>query len=437
MTHHRFHKFLLILVALTLIFAARGSATKAQGLSGTITVLSHRTDRDKDGTLARYSEEFKKLHPDVTVNWETITDYAGEVATRLNTTDYGDVLNIPPSLSPDKYPDFFSPLGTVEELGQKYQFINEGAFGGTVYGIATTGNANGILYNKDVFKAAGVTSVPKTPEEFMAALKAIKENTQAVPLYTNYHAGWALTQWNTGIQAFSADPDYVNIKLPHLDAPFAEGTPLYNSYKLLYDAVKAGYTEKDPTTTDWELSKPMIANGEIGVMVLGSWAISQMQAAAVAAGKDANVIGYMPWPTSVNGKQYAGAGGDYKIAVNKNSPNQEVAKAFVTWFLEESNFAFDEGGIPPLIGAKLPSQYDAFAEAGVEFVLDTPAKAGEEGVLNNIDKESGVGWNNGSGLWQSTVVDAGRGQIAESFDDLMKAANEAWAAARKTLAVTP
>ncbi|MBX3082249.1 MAG: carbohydrate ABC transporter substrate-binding protein [Anaerolineae bacterium] len=437
MYRNKLSVLLAVVLALSFALSVRVPTATAQDLSGTITVLSHRTDLDKDGTLAKYSEAFKKLHPNVTVNWETITDYAGEVATRLNTTDYGDVLNIPPSLSADKYPNFFSALGTVDELGKKYQFITEAAYEGNVYGIATTGNANGMIYNKEVFKAAGVTDVPKTPEEFLAALKAIKENTQAIPLYTNYHAGWALTSWNTGLQAFSGDADYANVKLPHLDAPFASDQPLYQSYKLLYDAVKAGYTEKDPTTTDWEKSKSMIANGEIGVMNLGSWAIVQMQAAAVAAGKDASIIGYMPYPTSVEGKQYAGAGGDYKIAVNKNSPNQEIAKAFLTWFVEESNFAYDQGGIPPLLTAKLPPAYDAFAQAGVVLVVDTPAKAGEEGLVNNIDKESEVGWNNGSGVWQSTVVDAARGQISESFDDLMNAANEKWAAARKSLGVTP
>jgi ABC-type glycerol-3-phosphate transport system substrate-binding protein len=435
MSKHWLRKTLLLAVSLALVLSLYVPAS-AQALSGTITVLSHRTDLDKDGTLAKYSEEFKALYPDVTVNWETITDYAGEVATRLNTADYGDVLNIPPSLSADKYPDFFTSLGTVDDLGQKYQFISEGAYDGNVYGIATTGNANGMLYNKEVFEAAGITDVPKTPDEFLAALKLIKENTEAIPLYTNYHAGWPLTSWNTGIEAFSADPDYANIKLPHLDAPFASDQPLYQSYKMLYDAVKAGYTETDPTTTDWEKSKSMIANGEIGVMNLGSWAIVQMQQAAVAAGKDASIIGYMPYPTSVDGKQYAGAGGDYKIAVNKNSPNQEIAKAFLTWFVEESNFAYDQGGIPPLLDAKLPPAYDAFSAAGVTLIVDTPAKSGEEGWVNTIDKESEVGWNNGSGTWQSTIVDAARGQISESFDDIMNAANEKWAAARASLGIT-
>ncbi|MCC7450875.1 MAG: carbohydrate ABC transporter substrate-binding protein [Anaerolineae bacterium] len=428
---------LAVVLALAFILQVHAPVATAQGLSGTITVLSNRTDLDKDGTLAKYSAAFKALNPGVTVQWETMTDYAGEVATRMNTKEYGDVLLIPPALTQDKYPNFFTPLGTVEELGKKYQFVNEAAFDGTVYGIAVTGNAQGLLYNKEVFNAAGVTDIPKTPEAFQDALKAIKEKTKAIPLYTNYKAGWTLTQWNGGIQAFSGDPDYMNVKLPHVDAPFAKGEPLYQSYKLLYEAVKAGYTEKDPTTTDWEKSKSMIANGEIGVMTLGSWAIVQMQAAAKAAGKDPSIIGYMPYPTSVNDKQYAAAGGDYKMAINKNSPNQEIAKAFVTWFLEQSNFAFDQGGIPPLKTAKLPDAYDAFAKAGVAYVTDNPAKSGEDGLTNKIDKQSEVGFNNGSGTWQSTIVDAARGQTAQSFDDVMNAANAKWSAARKTLEVKP
>jgi ABC-type glycerol-3-phosphate transport system substrate-binding protein len=412
-------------------------ATEAPELSGTITWINHRTDLDTDGTLAKYVEEFNKLYPDVTVEWETITDYAGEMQTRMNTTDYGDVLFIPPALTADKYADFLVPLGTVEEMGEKYMFVNEAAYEGQVYGISITGNGQGMVYNKKVFEAAGITELPKTPEEFQAALQAIAENTEAVPLYTNYHAGWALTQWDAHLGSVSCNPDFKNIEFVHMDDPFAAGKPSYVIYKVLYDAVAAGYTEKDPTTTDWEKSKEMIATGEIGVMALGSWAISQMQGAAVAAGEDPSVIGYMPFPSNVDGKQCSGAGGDYKIAVNKNSENQEAALAFLYWFLDESNFAYDQGGIPPLVGAELPPQYDDFAASGVVWVEDTPAKAGEEGLYKAIDKEAEIGFDDGSGLWQSTIIDAARGQIDKSFDDIMNEANAKWVEARKSMGITP
>ena len=61
--------------------------------------------------------------------------------------------------------------------------------------------------------------------------------------------------------------------------------------------MSAHLAEADPTTTDWEGSKPRINNGQIGAMVLGSWAIVQMQ----AAGDHADDIGYMPFPITVKG----------------------------------------------------------------------------------------------------------------------------------------
>lgn len=64
-----------------------------------------------------------------------------------------------------------------------------------------------------------------------------------------------------------------------------------------------GLTEDDFTTTSWEGSKGMINRGEIATMVLGSWAYSQM----VDADSHGEDIGYMPFPITIDGKQYASA----------------------------------------------------------------------------------------------------------------------------------
>ena len=103
------------------------SASAAAEVSGDITVLTQRTDLDKNGALAKYAATFNAKYPNVKVTFESITDYEGEVRIRMNTEDYGDVLVIPNSVTPAQLPDFFEPLGTVEDLGKKYRFINEQA----------------------------------------------------------------------------------------------------------------------------------------------------------------------------------------------------------------------------------------------------------------------------------------------------------------------
>ena len=71
----------------------------------------------------------------------------------------------------------------------------------TGYGIPSTANAQGIVYNKAVFEEAGITELPTTPDEFLEDLQLIKDNTDAIPMYTNFAAGWTMGAWDAYIQA--------------------------------------------------------------------------------------------------------------------------------------------------------------------------------------------------------------------------------------------
>lgn len=404
-----------------------GSGVAASDLSGSLTVITNRTDL-VDTVFVEYRDRFNETHPDVDIEFEAVTDYEGEVRIRMNTDDYGDVLLIPNDVSADQLPDFFEPLGTVEELGETYRFINEQAYEGDVYGIAITGNANGFVYNKAVFADAGVTELPTTPDEFVAALQAVSDNTEAIPLYTNYAAGWPMTQWEGNRGSISNNSEYVN-EMAYTDAPWADGTDHNVIDTLLWDVVSAGLTEEDPTTTDWESSKDRIGTGEIAVMPLGSWAIVQMQEAAA----NPEDIGYMPFPSQVDGDFYSTIDGDYKIAINKNSGNIEAARAWLDFFVDESNYAFDQGGIPPRLDGENPTQLSDFDDLGVQFTEISPPPPGEEGLTNNIDAEAEIGLFDP--IYRQRIVDAARGQTDETLEDIFSDLNERWAAARAELGV--
>ena len=123
------------------------------------------------------------------------------------------------------------------------------------------------------------------------------------------------------------------------DAPWTEGKDIYAIDQLIYDAVADGYTEDDPLTTNWEQSKVDFATGKIATMALGSWSISQMQAAATDAGLDPAVVGYMTFPaTADDGTQYAVVGGDYSLGINKNSKVKAAAQAWIDFLIEDSGF---------------------------------------------------------------------------------------------------
>jgi ABC-type glycerol-3-phosphate transport system substrate-binding protein len=402
-----------------------GSGGSAQDgpISGEITVLTQRTDI-VDTVFADYERRFKEIHPEVEVTFEAITDYEGEVRIRLNTQEYGDVLLIPGAVSKDQYPQFFEPLGTVEEMSREYRFATEAAYEGQVYGIAITGNANGFVYNKRIWEQAGVSAVPTTPEEFLAALQAIADRTDAVPLYTNYADGWPLgTPWSGHRGAVSNDPDAVNA-LAGTDAPWAPGTDLHVIDSLLFDAVQRGLTEEDPATTEWELSKQLLGTGQVATMSLGSWAIVQMQQAA----PNPDDIGFLPFPVQADGQFHAVISGDYKQGINVNSDNKAAARAWVDWFADQSGYAADQGGISPLLDGPEPTTLSEFTELGVQRFELTPEPAGREGLVDRIDDEAEIGMT--EHLYRQRLVDAARGARPETKDQIFADLNQRWAAAR-------
>ncbi|MFC7549578.1 ABC transporter substrate-binding protein [Plantactinospora sp. GCM10030261] len=414
----------MLSAALTVTACGNGGDTADSGtIEGEITVLTHRTDLI-DTVFADYKKKFETKYPGTSVRFEAITDYEGEVRIRMNTKEYGDVLVIPNSITSDQLPTFFEPLGTVEEMGKKYRFVHEQASGDTVYGIAITGNAQGFVYNKKVWTAAGVTEPPKTPADFLAALTAIKAKTDAIPLYTNYKEGWPLGQWEGARGAVSGDPDAVT-KLAHDDSPWAEGKEHHIIDSLLYDAVAAKLTEPDPTTTNWENSKQLFGTGKVATMMLGSWAVVQMQAAA----PDKADIGYLPFPAQANGSFHSTISGDYKNAININSKNKATARAWVDWFADESNYAVDQGGISPVISEGVPATLADLTAANTKLFELNPPPKGEEGLANKVDTEAEIGLFDGK--HRQRLVDAARGASKESKEAIFADLNKRWAEAMK------
>ena len=397
-------------------------------VTGEVNFVTWRTDLIQDGTFDEYAAAFTEKYPDASVTFEGITDYEGEMRTRLSTTNYGDVLGIPNSVFPDQFADFFEPLGETADLEADYRFLTPKSFDGTQYGIALGGNANGLIYNKDVFEAAGVTEIPKSHDDFLAALKAISDNTEAIPLYTNYKDGWPLSQWSSNVGAITGDPDAQNA-MTEDDSPWTEGKDIYAIDQLIYDAVAGGYTEDDPLTTNWEQSKVDFATGKIATMALGSWSISQMQAAATDAGLDPAVVGYMTFPaTADDGTQYAVVGGDYSLGINKNSKVKAAAQAWIDFLIEDSGFTQAQGMVSPLLAEPLPDNLGGLAEEGVELIELTPAPAGEEALFNNIADGAQIDiWGS---IYRQKLVDIARGAADGDFESYIADLNARWADSR-------
>lgn len=402
-------------------------------LTASIKFIHCRTDREEDGTLANLVAEFNKVYPNITVETEGITDYAEDALLRLPAGDWGDIMLIP-AIDTKELSTYFMPYGKLDDMSKQLNFVQANSYDGICYGIPMWGNAQGFVYNKAVFAAAGITESPKTPDEFIAALQAIKDNTDAIPLYTNYAAGWTMGAWDAYVGVVSnGDNTFMNQKFVHTAEPFkdnGDGTGLYALYKILYDAVANGLIEDDYTTTDWEGCKGMINRGEIGAMVLGSWAFSQM----VEADVHGDDVGYMPFPMSVNGTQYVLAGGDYNYGVNvKSSDDNKIASmVFIKWLIEDSGWAYNEGCYSTDKNGKNPDMYSSFD--GCTMLSDEPALDGEADLLGQMNAESELSFNAGGNSKVQRIIEAAA-TGSETFDDIMADWTKAWNDAQAELGV--
>ena len=452
-------KVLSTVIAVTAIFSFAGCSKKAAasgtssgaalkyadvelGKTGTditasLKLLTHRTDMLQDSytgvTFAKYLAEFNKLYPNIKVEIEGITDYASVALLRLQGGDWGDIMMIP-AIDKKELKNYFVSYGDLATMEKQIKFATNWEYEKEVYGVPSTGNAQGVLYNKKVFKQAGITKLPSSTDEFIADLKLIKEKTNAIPLYTNYAAGWTMGAWDAYLGgSATGDADYMNNVLLHTKNPFknyGDGTHAYAVYKVLYDAAANKLIEDDYTTTDWEGCKGMLNRGEIATMVLGSWAYAQMQ----EAGDTPENVGYMPFPMTVGGKQYVNAGGDYNYAINVNSSddNKAASLVFIKWMVEKSNWCYNEGGYTVVKGGKNPDMYAAFD--GCEVLSDQPALAGEETFLNDMNSESELSFNAGGNDKVQRIVEAGA-TGSESFDDIMASWASKWQAAQEELGI--
>lgn len=404
-------------------------------LAADIHFVYHRTDlAGDDGKLAGYVKQFQETYPNINIEYELITDFAENALLRIGNNDW-TIMGIP-TVDKDELPNYFVPLGDLATLDGLYNFMSSWSYDGTCYGIPSTAAAQGVLYNKRIFQEAGVTELPKTPDEFIAALKLVKENTDAIPLYTNYAAGWTMGAWDAYIGvAATGKAEYMNQEFLHTANPFTpneDGTGPAAVYKILYDAVANGLIEEDYSTTDWEGCKPMLNNGEIATMVLGSWAFTQMRDAE--GGEHPEDVGYMAFPITIDGKQYAPAGGDYNFGINVQATYEQklASMYYLKWLTEESGFSYSEGGLPIDKKGEYPDLYAAFE--GIDMVSDADALPGEETLLSELNSESELNFNAGGNTKVQAIVEhAFNGD--ESFEDIMAEWNEAWSAAQEALNV--
>ena len=142
----------------------------------------------------------------------------------------------------------------------------------------------------------------------------------------------------------------------------------------------------------------------------------------------------MPFPITVNGKQYVSINGDYSYGVNRSSSAEEqlASMLYIKWLVDESGFDYSEGGLVVRKGGENPDFYQVLD--GCVLLEDVPARLGEETLLDALNQESGLLFNaNGNTKGQEIVECAFSG--SKSFDTIMEEWNGLWSRAQDKIGV--
>lgn len=403
----------MIMLILCLIYGIPCSV-QAEELSGEIEVITNVNQSE----MQKYKAAFEKKYPGTTVNYTTYHEYEARVKERIESGDYGDVLYVPSFFSGIEFKKYLEPLGTLDELSEKYYFVEKGwIYDDMVYGMPSYAYLMGMVYNTEVFDKAGITSIPKTMEEFVYAMELIEKHTDAIPFCTNCSVDWALNPWfYFPFIEMTGQSDYKINSFIFEKNPFSEGSNHYRAYKMLYDIVAAGYIEEQVTESNWYDTCVKLNNGQIGCIAIGSWAIDQIR----AAGIHGDNIAFMTFPNQVDGKQYATAVVDFSYGIASNSDNKELARAYVTFMLEESGYALDHENIS-IYKADLYSK--SIQELGDISVMVEQVEYGQNwGFLEDLSKDLSL--TNAAEIQR--IIHAAAGLRDESFDEIMQEWNQRW-----------
>lgn len=325
-------------------------------------------------------EAYKEVAPNVTINYETTqNDYPTMLKAKLNSGEVPDIFSSTSGKEIDVYKEWsFDLAGQALEdtidpsVAEMMKSTEEGS---GLYGIAIKGNFFGVVYNKEIFEASGVTEFPQTMSELEAACEKISAAGYK-PFSTGFAEWWVFKHvWQHYLDAAAANAGTTSAELV---AKFEKGEAKVADYPELYDnffnlidlAVK--YGDDKPLETALANEEAALANGE-AAMILGQGAWVEADLLAINPNLQ---IGFNGYPVSDDAAQcQVIAGSDQALRVAKDSDQLQATLDFVNWWYTsdygKSWFVDVAGVIPPVVSD---------AESTYEVINQGNALAAEKGT---------------------------------------------------------
>jgi len=304
--------------------------------------------------------EYKKVVPDVTINYETTQDaYPALLKSRLNSGSVPDIFSSTAGAEIDSYKEYSLNLADQPLAKAMIPAVADGfkspSDGSGPYGFAIKGNYFGILYNKDIFEKAGITEFPRTLDALEDACKKIQ--ALGVKPFTSGFGEWWVYK-HTAMNFFgtaSSDPKDLIKKFERGQAKISDYPRLYNDFFRYVDLVKT-YGDDKPLETTLDREIAAFANGQAAI-ANGQGAWIEEDSLKINPNLHIGFAGYPISNNPVDCKVVTGA--DQAMRVSNSSKHQKELLDFINWWYTsdygKSWFANVAKVVPPITQGTIPN----------------------------------------------------------------------------------
>jgi raffinose/stachyose/melibiose transport system substrate-binding protein len=208
----------------------------------------------------------------------------------------------------------------------------------------------GVIYNKKIFEEAGISELPKTWDELLAAADKIKAAGK-IPFAVGNQ-----TPWITQLLPYAIAPSTAFTDDPNLAQDMLDGKKTFSNsgwrsvFERYVELDKRGLFNKSPNGTTFEQTQQLLGTGKAGMVVQVIAALPPFLAAA----QDKADIGTFPFPAAESADALKiPVGVAAGIGASANGKHLEEAKAFIDWLGKPENMAaFSKATFSiPLVGA--------------------------------------------------------------------------------------
>lgn len=373
------------LLLVTTLLSACGNSTDSSSAAGgsgsndkvTLTVTHYMVEKPKVDTFKKLTDRFTELNPNITFDVQVmpVDKYNDNIKMKVAASDVPDIIfGRPQGMVDITKAGAFLDL-TNEPFIQKVNkdYLPNVSYDGKVYGLPTDLMTNAVIYNKDLFKKAGV-EVPKTYSELVKVAQTL-QSKNITPFAASWKDGASYMSfmwpdmWGTLLKD---NPDYAG-KVMSGETTFA-AIPGYKDFLGRVNTLSS-FANKDAADIDYDRSLQYFAQGKAAMDIMGSFAIGTIRNYS----PDGNFGVFMYPATDTPENNVMTYSTDDTWMIGAQSKNLDAAKKFLTFMASDEGAQIWADGVQTLsaISADIkPAKQDPIAE---EF--QTIFKTGK--VVNN------------------------------------------------------